>query len=293
MRIIITKNGKESLKAIKKEIVASDLAINKYIRNDSIKNSDSKRFLSPIPKPTKTKGNISTIRKSPKVTSTTNIDTILSMNSPDRIIYINQKRVNLPKNIAEKYAQRNDTEDKEEIKDHVNFILPELPDRLYSKSPIETNLPKNFSLKNIFGDTNIKKLKHKMKEEKKMKDRHFVMSPVSMRSPIVTKTADEQLDQDLVNTEINCNKLNLIKYLANKNSQNFSEKTINKIANFNEQKMNKINKLCQISEHKDENLDEINKRIHKKVHLSMQMLRVSLKKIWRWLVRINTTAIKF
>ena len=146
-------------------------------------------------------------------------------------------------------------------KPKVNFILPILPDKLFINQEDDNEIPKNFSLRTIFGSQNIKELKTKMKEEKRMKDKEFVMSPNSLRSPIIAKTQFENLEGEL-DTIIDSNQINLIKYLS---SKNFSDKTIHKIANYDESQKIKINKLCQIAEHNEDNLKKIIKDIHNKV----------------------------
>ena len=177
----------------------------------------------------------------------------------------------MPKNFSDKYARNNNAEEIQKPK--FNFILPLLPEKLFPQN-IDGELPKTFSLRKIFGDTNIQKLKKKMTEDKIVKDRNYVMSPTSLRYLEDPNAEIEKLSKQLDNTYISTNQINLIKYLS---SNSLSEKTINRISQFDEQKKIRINKLCQIAQHNEYDLNKLNIKIHDKVENKFKNIKGEFK----------------
>jgi len=265
MRIIVTKLGKETAKTLSVENLLNDQS--KLLNNIETTKNEGSKPLSPVAKSkiirnSSSKMNRNSSSKGSKKRNPFQIsDTEASLSlKPDKMVTIRQKKLSMPKNIADKYVTRNDYESREPSdKNKVNFLLPMLPDKLFPNP--EEEMPKSFSLKKIFGDQNINELKLKMKNDKRMKDRHFVMSPNTLRSPIESKSPYEILDEEL-DTIIETNKMNLIRYLS---SKNFSEKSIHKIANYDEHQKIRINKLCQIAEHNDDNLKNMLLKIQQKI----------------------------
>jgi len=273
MRIIVTNLGKEAVKNLNIDTIDKP-DVTKFIKHDTTKHSGSKNLLSPKMNNLNNLNNLnshnrgrrsgfsssknSNYKSSPKQME---LDLISSANSPDRMVFLKQKKLNIPKNISDKYVYHEDNSSRDgkdkDGKPKLNFILPILPDKLFDREGLnnaDSEMPKCFSLRKIIGEPNLKELKHKMHEDKKMKDRHFIYSPKVMRQPLIDNTPFKNLEEDLDNTIIDSDKINLLKYLS---SKNFSEKTIHRIANFDDLKKNRINKLCQIAEHNDDNLKKI------------------------------------
>jgi len=257
MRIIVTKLGKETAKTLSGENLLNDQS--KLLNNIETTKNERSKPLSPVEKSKMIRNSSSKGTKKRNPFQISETEASLSL-KPDKMVTVRQKKLSMPKNLADKYLTRNDYESRETSdKNKVNFILPNLPDKLFPNG--EEELPKSFSLKKIFGDQIINELKLKMKNDKRMKDRHFVMSPNTLRSPIVLKSPYEILDEEL-DTIIETNNMNLIKYLS---SKNFSEKSIHKIANYDEDRKIRMNKLCQIAEHNDDKLKSMLLKIQQKI----------------------------
>lgn len=154
-------------------------------------------------------------------------------------VIIKQKKIPIPKIIYEKYNSQKDF-----IEDSI--IMPSLPlsltrnEKFYNKDGTKK---KYLSIKEILKDETLYSLKEKKEKEKRIKELNTKITHESFRTNYGEKDMIKELYNKL-NTELDVNKINLIKYLHEKDT--LSEAFIKKFSDFSEEKLNKLNKICQI-----------------------------------------------
>ena len=177
--------------------------------------------------------------------------------SQTKIIEIQQKKLNIPKIINEKY-NNNPTQGP-------SLILPELPKNLASRNrTLSSNYEStsnmtsnqsnynsdrstfklNYPIRDVIKDETYVKLQKNLKAMKISKDRVSCVNETNFRSIYKAKSEIEDVDDILNNTKLDNNKINLIKYLNSKD--NISHKFLKNLSEANDDKINKINKFCQI-----------------------------------------------
>jgi hypothetical protein len=161
-----------------------------------------------------------------------------------RTIKIHQSKLNIPKQIIERYNNEPKTPS----------ILPQLViakkgslDNInYDDPALSWTTRLNFQMRDVLPASSLNNLKEKLIKEQRVKELNGRVDHSNFRSSYVMKTELEKLEERL-SKEISPDKVNLIKYL---NQKDFvSEKFLNKIANYNEDKTYKLNKICQIANH--------------------------------------------
>jgi hypothetical protein len=229
MRIIITKQGDETLKK-----VAEDEQI------QSLKEEEEKILKKKQEKPVKKK---------------VEADNVLSFKE------ISVKQVAIAKQITEKYNNDYKT----------SMIIPSLH---ITRNEDENSLAKNFKLREIFQKTAIDNLKNEIVFTNRLRDKLSKVDEKNFRSLYVSKTKLNILDEKL-NHEVNFDKMNLIKYLNQK--ERISEKLVDKIKTADETKESKINKICQIVFQKDEDYNNFNQTLKHNIQNSKNKEKVEYK----------------
>jgi hypothetical protein len=160
-------------------------------------------------------------------------------------INIKQRKLLSPKNMTEKYI--NDTSQT------TTFILPtlNLATKNVEKETIDSNVvgQNKYKLKEILNEDSYKNIVNNREKEEKMKDRLSRIDEKKFRSNYANKTFLQKFDEKLT-TSIDPDKLNLLKYLNEK--KDIGEKFLSKIVNYNDEKINRINKICQIVFYEEE-----------------------------------------
>ena len=159
-----------------------------------------------------------------------------------RNISIKLRKYFFPKQISEKYNNIKTTE--YIISDPIKN-LPEIKEALNDQNQNKQSSIssiKNFSLKEILGKEAVYKIKKNIINEEKNKKP--ILTENNFRSEYRNLTKLEEMENILYNKKINKNKTNLIKYI-NSNKNIISNISIKNIAKLNDDKINKINKVCQ------------------------------------------------
>lgn len=204
-----------------------------------------------------------------------------------KIISIKQKRLNIPKNVTEKYNSDN----------KASFILPSVTLPKFRET-INTNFSNSnnfinfnttsginsvrstFTLKDVLEDTTYIDLKKKLNADKKMKDRLSRIDETKFRSVYGEKNSIEKLDE-MLERNINPDRINLINYLNKK--KDVSDVLIKRLSEYSEDKINKVNKICQIVFFNEERSnifkDRINERIQAKKNRENTEYKTSIEEM--------------
>jgi hypothetical protein len=153
---------------------------------------------------------------------------------------INIKQRVLPKNITDRY---NDD------KSSSSTVIPKFNIAI---SLDENNLPSfnnSLKLKSILKHKSISDLKIKLIDDKVMKDRHTVIDETKFRTIYEDRNVVDKIEQKL-DFEIDVDNVNLIKYLNKK--EIISDKLIDKLNTYDKEKVNKIDKICQMINEQDD-----------------------------------------
>lgn len=171
-------------------------------------------------------------------------------------IQIKQRKLNIPKNVTERYNMTSDSKN--------NSLTKILPMPLMIKKDLETldhanyagtmnstspQIRNKFTIKEVLNETSVKFLKTNYIKDKRMKDKLSRIDETKFRSNYECKNFLEKLDEKL-KRKINPDRINLIRYLHDKDQ--VSEVLIKKIADYDEEQINKVNKICQIVLHNNE-----------------------------------------
>lgn len=265
MRILVTKLGDEMIKTLaeeneteKKEMQKSQ-SKNRTQKNFNDTNKSNKSFISnnarnksrdsSFGKTNNSKFRGDLLNKLDQDQSKLTSDDLIS----SKVISIKQKKLNIPKNITDRYNTNSDSK--------TNLILPSLTlpkfkDKTSSNFNL-TNMSQNnlnttsnfnqhkndFTFRDVLPDETYSTLKCKLEKDKKLKDRLSRIDETQFRSIFGQKTNSEKLD-DMLMKNINLDKVNLIKYLNEKND--ISDVLIKRLSEYSEDKINKVNKICQI-----------------------------------------------
>ena len=169
-----------------------------------------------------------------------NISNNNNKNINNKKITIKLRKYFFPKEISDNY---NNIKTSENIISNPIKNLPEIKEALNNKKSIQSiSTIKNFSLKEILGKEAVYKIKkNTIKEEK---NKQIVLTENDFRSEYKNLTKLEEIENILYNKKINKNKTNLIKYI-NSNKNIISNLSLKNISKLNDEKINKINKVCQ------------------------------------------------
>lgn len=248
MRILVTQTGNDLIKAMSKE---------HYQESEKKKELERSRI--------HTYGSGSTRDKSEL--------TILDKNFPilSKSVKIKQKKIQLPKYISEKYNTEVDGEnslipvsklyvslDSNGYTNCKNNSLNDSPNRSLNQSV--NYLKEDYTLKEIIPQKVYKDLEKTIIKETEVKNKQSKINESNMRIPFRNYKDILRDIEDKAEKKIKADKINLIHYLNTKNK--ISENFIRQIAKFDDERINKINKISQIFSHSQER-DKILKKIIK------------------------------
>ena len=155
-------------------------------------------------------------------------------------IKLNERKIPFPKQFIEKYESDN-------LINSSNNIFPSITTKnKESYDGLNNSLlrrEKYLSLGEIIPDKLIIEMKKKILKEKKIRDRATVITQNDFRSEYDPETDIQKFNNILSEPKFNSNKSSLIKYL---NEKNVNPLTIKILSNRDGNKINKINKMCQI-----------------------------------------------
>jgi hypothetical protein len=261
MRIIVTPQGLEEMESIKQLKEMKGRLNMPYAVKDRQNNSRSisktreERFsASPENRRDHTKSKKPKFKKSIDLFNKLEMEKTLRSPSDkhDKSTELNikQKKLQIGKPLADTYIKDQGTS-------QTNFILPSLNIRKKTETfTISDNCqsfydPK-FSIKDVINEESYKFLKTNYVKQQIMKDRIARIDETKFRSVYFEKKNFEKLEEKL-NHKLSPDKLNLLKYLNER--KQIGEIFLDKIITSDEERINKINKICQIVFHNEENAE--------------------------------------
>ena len=155
--------------------------------------------------------------------------------------------------------------------------LSDSPQRLYTFSEI---IPKN-KIKNIKTELVRKKMSKDI--SKKITEKDFRTSYQEDKDEL------EQFEKNIHNPRINLGKINLIQYLNEK--EQINSNFINSLAEASSNRLDKVDKICQITLQENKERKLINEKIKEKIKKSNQTAKLSMKKKFNK-VRLDVNEIK-
>ena len=173
-----------------------------------------------------------------------NIKSIKTLKS----IKITNKKFNLPKSLTDKYYNNNIPPKQNKnntIENNQNSILFNDNFPFLNTEPNENNKNKIkfYSFREIIPKTTINSIKKQIISDKKIKDKLSKITEDKFRSNYEIYTDLEKFNNILDYPILNSNKKSLIKYLNVK--KNLNPLNLNKILSYNNEQLNKVNKMCQ------------------------------------------------
>lgn len=256
MRILVTNMGEEIFKGAREEADIQRKAKIEFQKNNPIKtkkkalkiNSRSQQIIK------LDKVNISSLQRE-KDFNNQKLPTVMEINSNagsstpnvtySKNLQINQKKLFIPKQIMDRYNSNID-EDKK-IKESI-IDKKEYKGTFGSSYSPDLSLKDSFALKEIFQPNVCEYLKKKVNLKMQVKKKSPSVSENNFRS-VYQKDIAEELENNL-NREIRSDSVNLIRYLNNRS--NLSETTINRLCEYDDDKINRLNKVCQKIFYNDE-----------------------------------------
>lgn len=279
MRILVTQMGEDLIKVMTEENDLYQREKSRKNLRDSIKSQEVKtRNL------LKTQNNfLKTNNKRFKKDLLNNLEHDQTKISTDDLqsakeIPIHQKRLIIPKNVTDKY----NTENKN------NSNLPSLVitgannnnnnNILSANNTIDSdhsNTRQKITVKQILNNKAYKNLKQTIISDKNMKDKLSFIDENKFRSTYSGKTTLQRVD-DILNKKINPDRINFIKYLNTKDK--ISEVQIKRINEFDEEKINRVNKICQIVFHNEERANIFKESIKERIFINKNKDKVEYKR---------------
>ena len=182
-------------------------------------------------------------------------------------IKLSEKKIPFPKQFVEKYENNSLTINSS------NNIFPSITSKnKESYDGINNSLVKRekyLSLGEIIPDKLKTQMKKKILNDRKIRDKATVITQNDFRSEYEPETDIQKFNSILSESKVNSNKSSLIKYL---NEKKVNPLTIKIISNRNGNKINKINKMCQIIFQNEDKEKLFNDLVRKKLanHMNTQ-----------------------
>lgn len=262
MRILVTNQGQTQLSLLKIEHEAMIQEREKAKERLRLQKEEKKRQLKISKR--NLKSSFQKFIHDTNVTSTVKTEE----NIPE--INVKQKKIPIPKSISEQYNLQ-----KEIIEDSI--ITPALPLTLTTSKKffnIDGTQKKFINVKDILKPQTVNSLKDEKLKAKRVKELNTVINNNNFRTNYAEKDVLVDLFEKL-DVEIDTNKINLIRYLHSKSK--VSEKFINQFESFTDEKLNKLNKICQIITYKTD-LTKVDKQmINEKLRSQENKLRIAYK----------------
>jgi len=195
-----------------------------------------------------------------------------------KMIPIRQHKMNIPKNLSDKYNIDEQIETKS--------ILPNLPGSINKKiekntkeekasfsNSVKTNHPKfNLTIKDIISEDTIHNMKRSVRSRNMMRSRDFILKDDNFRTNYKLLNEYHDIDQK-VKLQINPNHINLITYLNSK--KNLSDKFFNRICNLHESEMTRLNRVCLKVNSSEQNDLIFKKNIEEKIEIKSKENKVN------------------
>lgn len=193
----------------------------------------------------------------------------LTESSFPKALEVKMKKIQISKLISDKYNKDNSN----------NNLLLDLPELIQKKIPPNINsnnsIMRNFnntsdmtdyqlSIKEILPQNTFLELKKELKNDLFVRDRNSKIDDTKFRSSFKEKTENEVLEENM-NSKIGSSYVNLIKYLNSRD--NLKYKFVQKISSFDEERLSKINKICQKVIDNNEKFDLFSKISKEKLDL--------------------------
>lgn len=234
--------------------------------------------------------NINQLTSDNNIYNASNFNTLNNMhNNQIKEIQVKQKKINVHKSIQEKYNYSNyDGFNKNKSNYGFNFdgkndvnsiIVPSIPTSLTDKKKLinkDGSRKKYLNVKDILKEETIESLKKQKLNNKRVKEINSVITSKNFRTNYAEKDVIVDLFEKL-DVEIDINMINLIKYLHNKD--NVSEKFIKQFDSFSKEKINKLNKICQILHYNNDKLKIDKFLIDKKLKSNENKFKLEYKEI--------------
>ena len=234
--------------------------------------------------------NINQLTSDNNIYNASNFNTLNNMhNNQIKEIQVKQKKINVHKSIQEKYNYSNydgfNTNKSNygfnfDGKNDVNsIIVPSIPTSLTDKKKLinkDGSRKKYLNVKDILKEETIESLKKQKLNNKRVKEINSVITSKNFRTNYAEKDVIVDLFEKL-DVEIDINMINLIKYLHNKD--NVSEKFIKQFDSFSKEKINKLNKICQILHYNNDKLKIDKFLIDKKLKSNENKFKLEYKEI--------------
>jgi len=248
MRIVLTKNGERVIKILgseqdklrkqKEDEIKNNVMVS--LNNVSVSDAESEVILD-----NSYSGNRASSIGSSRIQSSINQVNVSK-------VTVSQKKVNVPKNIMEKYNSPNDSQ----------VILPQIPEIIMERhkkltKEIEGNFEKlkelkddnikesflqlrSIPLKYIIEDSTKKNMEDKLNYREKMKQKLFNLNEVKFRTPYNKNKKKDEFERSL-NFQLQPNHINLIQYINS--DRDINDRFIGKLSKYDDAKLKKINKL--------------------------------------------------
>jgi len=189
-----------------------------------------------------------------------------------RELNIKQRKLQIGKPLADTYI-------KDQSNPQTNFILPILnipkkSDTAVMDSSNESTFGSKYTIKDVLNEESYNFLKTNYQKQQKMKDRLSRVDETKFRSVYKDKNYLEKLEEKL-NNKIDPDKLNLLKYLNER--KQIGEIFLDKIVTYDEERVNKMNKICQIVFHNEENAELMKGIIKEKLKIFKNKEKIEYK----------------
>jgi len=258
MRVLLTDAGKNFVEILDEQhINENSMKITLPDQNKSTIKSETHRSTS------RSRNHFTT-----KATSARSINNTTE-NSFPKALDVKMKKIHISKNISDKYNK--DNSNNTIILDLPELIQKKLPPTMNSNSSLKRNInytgdmsDYQFSIKEILPQKTYLEFKKEMKNDLFIKDRNSKIDESMFRSAYKKKTEKEVLEEKM-NSKIGCSNVNLIKYLNSRENLNYQ--FVQKISSFDEERLSKMNKICQKVFDNNEKFELFNKISKEKLNL--------------------------
>ena len=181
-------------------------------------------------------------------------------------IKLNEKKIPFPKQFVEKYENDNLINSSNNIFPSITSKNKENYDDINGINNSLVKREKYLSLGEIIPDKLKNQMKKKILNDRKIRDKATVITQNDFRTEYDPETDIQKFNNILSESKVNSNKSSLIKYL---NEKKVNPLTIKIISNRNGNKINKINKMCQIIFQNEEKEKLFNDLVRKKLAQNM------------------------
>jgi len=254
MRILLTPIGQSVIKHLEDntKLYYSKREIKKSIYNPAINHNKSKS------KSSRSRQRESLIKKLEKDQNYISVNDIVA----SKEVNINQKKITISKTVTEMYNES--SFNILNSYDNNLTLQSQYPNKnITTASNFNNTSSQKLPLRNVLNEKSYTKLKSDYRKQKCMSDRLSRVDETKFRTSYETKNFLEKLEEKL-EKNINLDRINLVKYLNEKHT--VSSVLIKKISEMDEEQINKMNKICQIVYHNDENSKKIKDTIKEKIN---------------------------